>query len=138
MWPWKRKKKVVSEKEVIKFSMNKRVPIIQVELNGKKAKFLIDSGASLNILDKNAAKEYGFKTYSSSDSTVTGIGGAEEILSVGGTDVVINGKKVRMPFKSIDLSNVVSKLGIVGIIGSRWLSQQGYIIDYCDHTIYQK
>jgi predicted aspartyl protease len=138
MWPFKKRKKVVLDPQTIPFSMNKGVPIIEVELNGKRARFLIDTGASSNILASGEKKKYGFKTYSNSKGVVSGIGGSEQMLSVGGTEVLINKVRVRMPFKSIDLSHVKNKLHIQGIIGSRWLDQQDYIIDYCTNTIYRK
>ncbi len=134
---WFKKKKKPNPGH-IPFSMNKGVPIITVELNGKKAKFLIDTGASLNIVSSEVAKKYDFKTYEPRSKTmVSGIGGSEVMLAVSDANVLFEGTKIRIPFKSVSLKNVRHKLGIVGIIGSRWLNEHSFLIDYCLNTVHK-
>lgn len=142
---WFRRKKKTKANPInkqidpIKFTMGKGVPIIEIKINGKRARLLIDTGASLNILAKEDSQVYKFNVYSlMEDAHITGIGGVRRMLGVSKAKITINDIDYRIPFKSIPLRTVKKKLGIVGIIGSRWLNQQNYIIDYNTSTIYKK
>lgn len=141
IWFWRKKKtkKTISGQiNPISFSMGKGVPIIEIKINGKKAKLLIDTGASLNILAKEDSRNYKFNVYSLRNaSEITGIGGTKQMLGVSKAKITIDDVDYRIPFKSISLRIVKRKLGIVGIIGSRWLNQQDYVIDYNTNTIYK-
>lgn len=141
MWPWKKKKKhkVEPGKDNIPFSLSKGVPIIKCTINGKGARLLIDTGASLNILSKELSKDYGYNVYSinRNDNTVRGIGGIRTMLGVSKAKIRIEDKEMYIPFQSISMKQLFKKLGIVGIIGSRWLSKNDYIIDYTNNTLHK-
>ncbi len=119
----------------IPFLTNKGLPIVKLELNGKHAYFVIDTGASISMLDNSIKKHYGFYTRnvyrSSSKSSVLGLGGRQELEQARNVLITIKGEKIEcINFKSTNLSNLRRSLNIVGIIGSDFLIEQGYTIDF--------
>lgn len=126
---------IVKAQNEIPFRTNKGIPIIKLELNGKHANFVLDTGSSLSILDKSVKKHYGFNTRNVNDdtteNTILGIGGKQELNQAYNVSLTIKGKKlICINFKSINLSVVRRSLNVVGIIGSDFLIEHGYIIDF--------
>lgn len=132
-----KKKKIVEDE--INFSLSLGVPIVELTLNGKKAKFLIDTGASLNLVSSLKADKYGFKVYSSKDKQeVTGIGGTKNLGSTYDIEVKHGEFKWNIVFFATPLEQVINKLGIVGIIGTKFLKRNGFTIDYRLNKIYKR
>lgn len=132
------KKKKKPQPGIIPFDFYKGVPIIEVKLNGRKARLLIDSGASLNILSREAKEKYGFSTYTIKGYDVAGIGGSKVLGGVRNADVEYDNICLNIPFRAMSLKAVQYKLNIVGIIGSKYLNRHGYVIDYKSKTIFIK
>lgn len=109
-------------------------------LNGKKARFLVDTGANVSVLDINKSKKYGF-TYRDKDDTVVGIGGYTKRYRVYSTKLKTKyGENILIKFSGGDMSvvfGVMSNEGInvVGIIGSDFLMNSDAIIDYKNRTL---
>lgn len=148
MWPWNRKQKeelgkanIVTlgtekpHRREIGFSMSKGVPIIVCTINGKGAKLLIDSGASLNVLEKSYSKRYKFTVWKKAHGQVDGIGGGMTMLGVSKVDLEIDGICTKMPFKAISFNGVQRKLGVVGVIGSKFFKDHNAVIDYETRTL---
>ena len=114
----------------IKFSTTKVLPLINVEINGVKAKLLIDTGANLSMIDYHVAEKYGFKVINIQDMEVTGVGGVRKVYHTMGVETYYNGEPMYVRFKSADMKNIRFQLGIVGIVGSDYLLQHEMIIDY--------
>ena len=126
---------LVKAQNEIPFRTNKGIPIIKLELNGKHAYFVLDTGASLSVLDKSVKKHYGFTTRSvydvSSKNSILGIGGRQELYQAYNVSLTIKGEKtICINFKSINLSSLRRSLNVVGIIGSDFLLEHGYTIDF--------
>jgi len=137
---WKRKKKekevkVVGNKRTIPFSMAKGVPIITCTLNGRGARLLIDTGASLNVLEKSYSKHYKFTVWRQKGGEVSGIGGASSMLGVSKVSLVIDRVETPLPFKAISFNGVQKKLGVVGVIGSKFFKDKNAVICYESKTI---
>jgi len=114
----------------IEFSMNKGLPIIKAELNGMDVYFLIDSGATSSVLNVGCAEVYGFSYRLLDGQVMSGINGDALVGHVSNAKVVINGTRIALRFKSVDLSSVNNRLNIVGLIGSDYLYRNEMIIDY--------
>lgn len=120
----------------IHFSMTESLPLINVLLNGRPAKLLIDTGAMSSVLNVYSADEYGFNYTLIDGNNFRGAGG-NVIRSgfVSGASLRINGKLVEVDFKGLELSSISRDLGIVGILGSDYLNDHDYIIDYSKDLI---
>lgn len=116
--------------ESIKFSISERLPIMDVTINGKKAKLLLDTGASASLIDSNLAEKYGFSVYNLIEMDVNGIGGSQKLYHTKGVEVYYLGQPMYVRFKSTDLKNIRLQLGIVGVVGTDYLQQHEMVIDY--------
>lgn len=50
-------------------------PLVEVEINGKKAVMLVDTGSSTGLIDINQMDEYGFSLMAKTDMMISTIGG---------------------------------------------------------------
>lgn len=98
-------------------------PIIEVSINGKPAYMLLDTGASLSLIDENRMKEYGFVKGASFAGKIVGIAGdSSGVYHTKKLQVDIIGIHI-CQFLTTDLSaiaNSVKKetgIHITGIIG---------------------
>lgn len=120
-------------------SVNK-VPVVKGTLNGKEAFFIVDSGASLSVLDESQSDDYNFSTMAS-DSKAAGYGGVAQFNEATGVEVTIGGKKFITDFKSQNLSAIVQlikneeNIEICGIIGSDIMKSYNFIINYSNLSI---
>ncbi|MGD1892338.1 MAG: retroviral-like aspartic protease family protein [Cyclobacteriaceae bacterium] len=119
-------------------------PIIKVEVNGKSAYFLVDTGSDMTILHQNMANRYDFVPLltSASQQKALGLSGkVQTIHRVKNVELIIGSTPIKALFKTYDLSGVVSSLRdrvgvrISGIIGSDVMKRYGFIIDYQKQTI---
>lgn len=122
---------------------NPERPIITVKgtINGKGPfNFIFDTGASLTIIEKQAAEKLGFSSDASATREAVGAGGAvvASLLNVGSTKIDdVEAKDIQAAV--VDLSNV-AKCGCIarlaGIIGYNFLKDYRVIIDYPKQEIY--
>ncbi len=50
-------------------------PLVEVEINGRKAVMLVDTGSSTGLIDINQMDEYGFSLMAKTDMVISSIGG---------------------------------------------------------------
>lgn len=119
--------------ERIKSLSDKRL-IVEAEVNGKHAYFLLDSGASVALIDKDRKKEYGLKEGRRFEGTIIGAGG--EMRYVRHCDTFVHfGGKVIPQFLLADISGVVKSIKketgieILGIISLPQMSMIGMNLD---------
>lgn len=117
----------------IKSLSDKRL-IIEAEVNDKPAYFLLDSGASVALIDKDRKKEYGLKEGRRFEGTIIGAGG--EMRNVRHCNTFVHfGGKVIPQFLLADISGVVKSIKketgieILGIISLPQMSMIGMNID---------
>jgi uncharacterized protein YceK len=113
--------------------------ILDIQLNGSKAKLLIDTGASKSLLNINRSEQYGFEYITFLKNKYVGIGGLTDIYAVYGYEVDL----FHVNFLGADLDEITryfkeDGLFIVGIIGSDFLKNNGAIIDYSHSKLYMK
>ena len=83
-------------------------PIIKININEKAAYALVDTGASLNLIDDNQLKLFkASRRFKMGDAQ--GVGGSTELYHVNNCNVDIEGIPVHQ-FVSSDLSNIVNSI----------------------------
>ena len=108
--------------------------IIEGKVNGKSACFLIDTGASVGIMDYNQRKNYDLKTGRNYAGTLIGAGGEMRNVKHVDTFAKFEGKLIPQ-FLLADISNVVESIEretgikILGIVSLPQMSIIGINID---------
>jgi hypothetical protein len=125
---------------VIPFKTMNNLPIIEAEINGISAKFLVDSGASISALDLTASYVYGYSIdFDKPTGTATGIGGKQPLYYMKNVKFSSTVKDtVDISFRGMDLVKFRIDYGILGILGSDYLKSHGFIIDYKNNVIKKK
>lgn len=124
----------------IHFSDISKVPIIKASLNNKPCYLMVDTGASISILDITQTKSYNFKVFNVANE-VLGIGGKSKYFGLSNVNVQLDSINLSDSFHGGDLSFLVktielnSGFKIVGIIGSDVFKAQGFKIDYYTNSI---
>jgi hypothetical protein len=126
----------------IRFISAGRIPVAEGKINGKKAFFIIDTGASCSILNESASEHFGFKYFLKIDDHVFGLSGRAKtnqafnyVIEFGPhkiTQVVFRTKHMN------DLAAVIREaesIDIAGIIGSDVLYRYKITIDFRNNTI---
>lgn len=127
------------EKE-IRFTDVSKVPIIEVKLNNKVCYLMVDTGASLSILDITQAKKYNFKGLESSHE-VLGLNGKSNYYDLDNVNVELDTLQLVNTFKGGNLNHLVrviemnSGYKIAGIIGSDIFKTHEFKIDYSTNSI---
>jgi len=121
-----------------------RIPVIEARLNGKPATFIIDTGASVSILNTSEAAFYGFEVFTlQSDAVdVTGFSGVSSIHNAGRCTIEIGSLRItHLRFRSRDMHDFARTLypsgetRIAGILGSDMLMHYKMKIDFVDQKV---
>jgi len=123
----------------IKLHEWKNMHFIDITLNGKDSKLLIDTGASKSLLDISKAEEYQFSYVLLSNNQYVGLGGLESIYAP--YDYKI--EDFIISFLGADLSEIQHYFNrdgvyIVGILGSDYLEKNDCRIDFKKNILYIK
>lgn len=126
----------------VKFNTYNNIPVVQGTINGKKANFIIDSGASLTIVNNEFKDKYGFGE-SKLDLTIEGInGGSTQVLSGAyNCEIKLNDIKINTVIVSQNISSLSrvfrtnNGIEINGIIGSDVFTTELVKIDYDTKTV---
>lgn len=119
-------------------------PIISATLNGNPAHFLIDTGASVSILNIRDRRELEFRTtLSSPQAGLYGLtGGSKPVEMALQTDLGIQDLTLPFQWAATDLTELAriierrTDVEINGIIGSDLMHFYGFVIDYSTKTIW--
>ena len=121
-------------------SLSEKRLIIEVEVNGKKANLLVDTGAAVGIYDDNQKKKYGLEYGRRYSGTLVGAGG--ELKDVRVCNTFADFLNIKIPqFLLADISNVVKSIKretgieILGIISLPQMKMCGLGIDANDMEI---
>lgn len=115
-------------------SVSEKRLIIEGKVNGKAACFLLDTGASVGLFDKNRRKEYDLAEGRKFSGTLVGAGGEMRGVRHCDTFVELEGKTIPQ-FLLADISGVVDSIRretgieILGIISLPQMSMIGMNID---------
>lgn len=108
--------------------------IIEAEINGKNACFLVDTGASVGLISKHAEKEYKLRKGRKYSGTLIGAGGEIKNVHHCDTSVIFQGREIPQ-FLFADIDNVIKSIKretgieILGIISLKQMSIIGMNID---------
>ena len=116
--------------------------LIPLKVNGKVVYFLADTGAQVQLIDSNQAKELGFELQVKMSGTLTGVNGTGgEVWRTKNLDVEFDGKKLYQ-FLATDLSAINKSIKedtdyeIAGILSLKQMQDMGWIIDTKNAKIY--
>lgn len=105
----------------MKFLTDKR-PIIECRIGGKPAAFLLDTGASVGIIDREFINEYALTEGRRYNSTIVGVAGAMRKVRYCDSFIDLDNGKQLAQFLLADISHVRESIeaetgiAIVGII----------------------
>ena len=121
-------------------SLSEKRLIVECNVSGKTAAFLIDTGASIGLIDKNQIKKYGLASSRKYTGTIVGAGGEIENPYI--CDNIINIEdKIMNQFLLVDLSNIVDSIKretgitILGIVSLPQMKFIGMNIDTNDNLL---
>lgn len=121
-------------------SLSEKRLIVECNVGGKTAAFLIDTGASIGLIDKNQTKKYNLLSSRKYTGTIVGAGGEIENPYI--CDNIINIEdKIMNQFLLVDLSNIVDSIKretgitILGIVSLPQMKFIGMNIDTNDNLL---
>lgn len=116
-------------------------PLVEVEINGRPAVMLVDTGSSTGLIDINQMDEYGFSLMAKTDMAISSIGGRRcESYRVRDLWVRLDGIDVYQ-FLATDISLIAESIHketgyrISGIIGYKQIRNTKIKIDACNNMI---
>lgn len=119
------------------------IPVIEGKINGKRAFFIVDTGASCSLLNEQAAHRYGFQYRSRSDEQVVGLNGQAKINLAFNYDVQLGTVNLKQAiFRTRHLAELATiirandHIDVAGIIGADILKRYGMVIDFNSNTVY--
>lgn len=123
----------------IKSKSDKRL-VVEASVNGKKANFLVDTGAAVGIYDDNQKRTFGLEYGRRYGGTLVGAGGELKDVRICNTFADFEGKAIPQ-FLLADISGVVKAvkketgIGILGIISLPQMRMAGLGIDANDMEV---
>lgn len=128
-----------------KFVERDFLPIVKGTLNGKKAYFLLDTGASVSILDLKKSSEYGVGIGNTEDIGVAGYGGAtSDITELTNVDLRFGTERMKDKFSGKDIGYLIEVIRkntgfeIVGIVGNNNITTSKLILDFENNVILKR
>lgn len=121
-------------------SLSDKRLVVECSLNGKPALFLLDTGATVGLIDRSAKKKYGLECRRDYPGTLTGAGGELRGVKICDTFAYLCGKPLAQ-FLVADIGGVADSieretgLRIAGIVGLPQMKQAGVQIDTDDNLI---
>ena len=134
---------ILSSCNKVKFENDKdhrvKIPIVKKEILGKDYLFIVDSGASMSIIDSTfySNNSHLFEFKEEVDLIFTGISAKRELTS--SLILVRINNKITL-FVASDISSMRNSFNeydydIIGILGSDYLNKNKLIIDYNNKTL---
>lgn len=126
-------------KEVFSLYAKNNMLFIDVTINGKPGRLLIDTGSSKSLMDINKAKEYGYEYLLLSEDQYIGLGGLQDIYVVFNCQI----DEFFVTFLGTDLGEITGYfnkdgIDIVGILGSDFLDMHEILIDFKKNLMYKR
>ena len=128
-----------------KFVERDFLPIVEGTLNGKKAYFLLDTGASLSILNLKKSSEYGVRIGNTEDVGIGGYGGVtSDITELTNVDLRFGTERMKDKFSGKDIGYLIKAIRkntgfeIVGIVGNNNITTSKLILDFENNVILKR
>ena len=121
----------------IDFEVHDNIIVVEAYVNSKWSKFIVDTGASVSLLDFTQSKKYDFTYSVDPDKRLTGFGGKSRLMRTSDVSFRIKGEEPErlLSFSASDLSqlNVIlsqAQQRVLGILGNDFLEMHSAVIDY--------
>lgn len=121
------------------------LPIVEGTLNGKKAFFLLDTGASVSILDLKSAANYNVRIGITEDMGIGGYGGVtSDVSSLSNVDLRLGSERMKDKFSGKDIQYLIQAIRkntghtVVGIIGNNNITESKLILDFENNVILKR
>ena len=114
------------------------IPIIEMVLDVDTVHMIIDTGAEFSIINSDYYNTHSrnFRMVNQLETVLTGVGGSRSQFS----NVIWTGTSFgNITFVEYDISEVIKKFpdyNIAGLLGSDFLRQHNYVVDYKIRRIY--
>ncbi len=127
----------------IKLVSFSKLPIIKGSINDKEAYFIIDSGATVTVLNTNDSEEYEFRVEEDLDGEAAGYGGKAHFMKATALTIKTDAgiELWDRDIKAQDLSPIVNavrnneNIKINGIIGTNIIKKYEFVLNFKDNTI---
>lgn len=122
------------------------LPVITFRNNNVKLNFLLDTGATLSIIDNNLLESNKDIKYIERDikGTIYGMEGNTQEVGYINMDISYNSNTYNEDFQILDMSEPFNKLKeetgvtVVGILSSSFFAKYKYVLDYNEMVAYSK
>jgi hypothetical protein len=132
----------LGEIKQLRFTTIGRIPVIEGKINGKRAYFIIDTGASCSILNQSVSERFGFKSYVRDDVHVMALEGKAKMNHAFNCLVEVGPLRLsNVIFRTKCMDSFVSvireqeNIEIAGIIGSDIFNRYGIAINFKSNMI---
>lgn len=126
-----------SDNLMIELTIKNKIAFARLFVNGKEATFILDSGSSISLLDKEQADDFGFEYYpENGEGRIHGLGGKNIFNVTSSIKLTYNGEhSFKQRFYSTDIQHIkkflkARKITVLGILGADFLIRHKAIIDY--------
>jgi hypothetical protein len=112
-----------------------KLPIISFEHKGKIVNFIIDSGSTHSIIEKNYIEEFEYMTATNAKGYVRGINGEKVETTLARVELVKNGHIFSdvfqvLPVPTLKIQEQKHGIKIHGLLGSQFLKKYRFLINY--------
>ena len=121
------------------------LPIVEGKLNGKLAYFLLDTGASISILDLKESARYRVNKGNISDIGIGGYGGiTSDVTELKNVKVTLGQETLKKDFSGKDIGYLVVAIknitgySVVGIIGNNNISYSNFILYFENNLLLKR
>ena len=119
-----------------------KIPMVKATINGREALFLLDTGATISIIDINQIAQYNIRNTGISEMSVAGYGGVDVIsYDLDKPQIKMGTVYLSEEFHGKDIKTIVEVIRkgtgkkVLGIIGNNNISTSRLILNFKDGTI---
>ena len=119
--------------------------LVKLLVNGKQANFIVDTGASVSVIDRHQASKYRFRCFDNLDQgRMNSMAGISSLILTSGIELKHQNrqfKHVKFYASDMDYINRFMKerhVNILGILGADFLKRNQAVIDYKHRRIMLK
>lgn len=134
--------KEVPGDKIVKLQNASGIPIVKIKVNGKEVYAIMDTGASISVVNKNSNDNLDFNYFADPNSEeVAGYGGTTAMMLTDISGFELDGEYLRGEFKTQDLTNVISAMRngtgytITAIVGMNFMRKYDFAFDFEENVL---
>lgn len=119
------------------------LPIVTFYQGDKKFNFLLDTGASLSVINQSALESIEHTTLEG-NGTLFGVDGVKRDVTYASINLTYKNSNYSENFQVLDIQNAIdqvkaeSGVNMIGILGSEFFRKYKYILDFNELVAYSK